>query len=126
MLIRRFDKAVILFVAVLRRRITWANNCRKYHFVNTVSWNKQLGVTQLDLNLFLRHQVRQTHREDVWPLLLQQGSTLPFFFGLVEIFLRLLALFDFSDDDLVSYLHTHGVDGRARRCWKDVGSVDGA
>ena len=123
-LIRRLDKAVVLRLVVLRRCIAWSNDCRKHDFVNAVGRNKQLGVTQLDLNLFLRHQVRQTHREDVGSLLFEQRCALPCFFGFLKVLLRLIALFDLRDDDLVADLHAHRVDGSAGRCRKNVSSIN--
>src|SRR5215203_4971859 len=125
MLIRRRDKLVLLLVAVLRRRVTWSNYGRKHDFVNAVSWNQEFGVAQFDLDLFLRHDVGQTHREDVWPLLFEQGSALPFLFGFLELLLRFLAFFDLRDDDLVADLHAHGVDRGARRRRENVRSIDG-
>ena len=105
-------------------RVPRSHHSRIHEFVDAVGWHEQLGVPQLNLDLLSRHEIGEIHGKNIWPVLFEQRSAFSLLLGLLELLLRLLALFDFGHDDVVADSHSHSVNGGARRSREHVSRID--
>ena len=73
-------------------RVARPDDGGKDHFIDAVRRRQQFGVAKFDLDLIARHEVSETHRKHVRPVLLQERRALSFLLGLVEFLFRLFPL----------------------------------